>query len=178
VIVIVQIVKKIKILNMCKSSGKCDCNITSITKGEKGDRGAQGIQGPTGPGGADFLFTKVSLTASEIKSASSTPITAISSGGLGTAIEIISMTVNLIYGSVKFDGTTYIYIGASTASAGAAMYYNIISYSANRFIKGFPLNPNLSNLVENDDIVLYTSQDSVGGDSSLDVYITYRIITL
>lgn len=32
---------------MCKCNSKCNCNITSTTKGEKGDAGATGATGPT-----------------------------------------------------------------------------------------------------------------------------------
>lgn len=50
---------------MCKCSSKCNCNITTLTRGVKGDIGLTGPTGPTGPTGANGWLLNGNTEGSE-----------------------------------------------------------------------------------------------------------------
>lgn len=137
----------------------------------------------TGTGDPPFLRElKVSLTAGEIKTLNSSQIEIIAAPGAGLGIEIISCSTQLNWGSVAFDANDF-EIACSTAGAGAAQFRHdpgFLSATADAFARmQLKFDSDAIQVVENDSVVLRTPADSVAtGDSTIDVFVIYRIIDL
>lgn len=149
----------------------CSCGNSSLPIGP---------QGPIGPAGNGYLTVTYSLSAANIIALNSTPLTAISAPGAGYAIEVISATAKMIWGSVAFNNGI-IQLKTDTATAAqmisGSTFLNATTDSDSRFV-------NVSNtsglqVVENKALTITSAADSgTSGDSTVKVYIAYRIITI
>lgn len=122
---------------------------------------------------------KVSLSAAEIRNLGTTPIEAISSPGAGYAIEVFTAVANLTYGSIAFDGGNSFEL--KNTSATLAQYQsnlNFLAATADAFSMLTRKEPNAETQIVENEPLLISSTDSTVGDSTIDVYITYRIIEL
>ena len=132
--------------------------------------------------GSKFILnTKISLSAAQIKTISTIPISVIPAPGAGKVIEIISAFLKFNYGTVTFDAGTNRSLSLDTSTSSAIQYetanniLNRTSSTIKTFDKGLS-KPNV--LVENQPIYVDGGSDSTVGDSTIDLYINYRIITL
>jgi hypothetical protein len=124
---------------------------------------------------------KVSLTAAQINNIGTTPIVAIASQGVGTVIDIINAKYKLNWGTVAFDSNT-LFLQCVGASAGLGsqnfLPLNILSETSNIFQKGAQAQSQVNNLIPNAAIEVIGKDSVAVGDSTIDIYITYEIITL
>lgn len=124
------------------------------------------------------LTVKVSLTSAEILALNTTPKTLIAAGGTGTVIVPISILCNFTYGT-----TTY-----ATFTSGRFKFFAISGNIASNSIIG-----SVSNIISIQPIVstsfstlpintafIYdiSSGNPTTGDGTLDIYITYCLVTL
>ena len=119
---------------------------------------------------------KVSLDSSEISNAHTTAIPAISAPGAGKAIQILSATSKLNYGTAAYNSGSIVidYVGLgipysiSNAMNSVVSGFRVISYTSG----------NMGD-IENVAVEIGASVDLGGtGDGTIDIYITYSIITL
>ena len=128
-----------------------------------------------------ILNTKVSLTAAQIKTISTIPISVIPAPGAGKVIEIISAFLKFNYGTVTFDASFGYGLSLYTLTAAVRQFEtanNILNRTSSTIqtldkIGGAP-----NELVDNQPILVDGNDDSTVGDSTIDLYINYRIITL
>lgn len=122
---------------------------------------------------------KVSLTPSQIKNAATTPITVITSPGVGKAVQILSLAQRYYNSTVAYNATTY-ELKTATALASHVRSTNCLSGTANVFSTlTAPYTTSVVDvIVENQNVTFVTNTDSVNGDASLDLYITYKIIEI
>lgn len=119
--------------------------------------------------------TKVSLTASQLKSIGTTPIELIPAPGAGKIINPIRYFASFNWGSVAFDTNDLIIetVGSSSTLATTAIVDDTadVIWSA-----GFGGGNNA--LVANAAVQIRGTDSVASGDSTIDVYIIYEIITL
>ena len=125
---------------------------------------------------------KVSLSAAQIQALNTTPIEIIPNPGVGFALNIISSKYKLNFGTTAFDTASFISLYPSSLSINDGQSLtntgNITS-SSNVFNKMAIWDDNtVTNIVENNSILVSSDADSVGGDSTVDIYVTYEVITL
>ena len=132
--------------------------------------------------GSKFILqTKVSLSAAQIKTISTIPISVIPAPGAGKVIEIISAFLKFNYGTVTFDAGASRSLAIYTSTSSAIQYetandiLNRTSSTIQTFDKG---SSKPDALVENQPIYVDGGSNSTVGDSTIDLYINYRIITL
>jgi hypothetical protein len=135
---------------------------------------------------SNTISAKVTLTATQIKALSTTPIEIISATGTGTAVDVLSIALRFNYGTTVFNHGTSDYKLAvyptteSVTFVSAPILNATTSTFTNMYRNEITNNADIQ-LVENDDIVIAcnnTVSDATTGDSTIDVYINYRIITL
>lgn len=128
-----------------------------------------------------ILNTKVSLTAAQIKTISTIPISVIPEPGAGKVIEIISAFLKFNYGTVTFDASFGYSLSLYTLTAATRQFEtanNILNRTAST-IQTFDKLPSAPDqLAVNEAIYVDGGDDSTVGDSTIDLYINYRIITL
>jgi hypothetical protein len=128
-----------------------------------------------------ILHKKVTLTAAQIKTISSVPVSVISAPGAGKVIEIVSAFLRFNYGTVTFDASFSFEVSLYADTAGGRQYTtanNILNRTSST-IQTFDKNTSVADqLISNKAIYIDGGDDSTVGDSTIDLYINYRIITL
>ena len=129
----------------------------------------------TQPTTSEIFRKKVSLTAAQIKAIGTTPIDIIPAQGVGTVISIISMTFRGNWGTVAFDSNTLDigYDGGATWRVNGGFF---VSFTANTI--SHQANYQSVAMLENTKMVVIGTDSVATGDSTVDVYITYEIITV
>ena len=123
---------------------------------------------------------KKQLTVAETKTLSSVPITIVAAPGAGYAIEAISASAFLDWGSVAFDHS-FIYLKTDTsATHQLTSGGTFLSQTADKFVRfGTNSSGSASGVVENKALQVTANADSTTtGDSIVTVYCLYRIIAL
>jgi hypothetical protein len=137
---------------------------------------------PTNPIVMDGVKTiKRSLTAGQIRGMAASHVSLLPAPGAGKAYQIIAACISFHYGGVSFDHTNSLRVGA----VGAATYQidakDCFMTTASYF-KTLPLINNSSayvtNVVENAALEITSDSTASVGNSTADLYVTYRIITL
>jgi hypothetical protein len=128
-----------------------------------------------------ILSTKVSLSAAQIKTISTIPVQVIPAAGAGAVIEVISAFLRFNYGTITFDAAYSFELSLYTDTAGGRQYStanNILNRTSST-IQTFDKDSSVaSQLIDNKGIFIDGGDDSTVGDSTIDLYINYRIITL
>ena len=127
------------------------------------------------------LHKKVSLTASQIKTISTVPISLIDAPGVGKAIEVVSAFLRFNYGTVTFDASFSYEVSLYADTAGGRQYStanNILNRTSDTMQTFDKDASTAAQLLENKAIFIDGGDDSTVGDSTMDIYINYRIITL
>lgn len=127
---------------------------------------------------------KVSLTATQIKTLFSQPVDLIQAPGVGKLIEVISVSSKLNFNTVGFDVVgNVLSLTTDTATrpqfndAGALNTSTLTT--VHKLQQSTKMAQNDAQLVENKKLVAkFDSADSVNGDGTIDLYITYQVITL
>ena len=132
-------------------------------------------------GSGFVLHKKVSLTAAQIKTISTVPISVIDAPGAGKVIEVVSSFLNFQYGTVTFDASFSYEVSLYTDTASGRQYTtanNILNRTSSTMQTFDKDASTASQLIENKAIFIDGGDDSTVGDSTIDVYINYRIITI
>ena len=127
-------------------------------------------------GGSQLKYT---LTAAQIKTGSSVPVVILNHNTAGTAIEVISASWRFNWATVQFDASfgTDMRLVIDTAGNGQFTMPSIIDSTTTRFSR-FNGVSGVGGMVAAKSLVWDCGDDSTVGDSTIDLYINYRIITL
>ena len=129
-----------------------------------------------------YFSKKVSLTAANIKTLNSAPIILVAATGVGTAIEVISVSAKFNYvAAVAFDNGQLLVqpLGASSAQfISGATFLNNVADSFVILVENTAASTG-NNLIANTPLAAITGADSTNvGTSNMIVYVAYRIITI
>lgn len=126
----------------------------------------------------DTRHKKVTLTAANIKTGQSVPVTVIDAPGAGMAIKIIGCIAKFNWGSVAFENADLL-LQAVGGQVQQAELVNFLPATANKvtFFTFYTTPGNRNTVLDDAAIVATTDADSVNGDSTIDLYISYQIIT-
>lgn len=124
---------------------------------------------------AKVLTVKRTLTSEEVITLNSSPITLISAQGIGTIISIHKVIMKLNYGTTPFNFPS----GSGVLEFTQGFSTPIIDFinTNTSILKTYY--PSSSTLVENTNFNINAATgDATLGDSTVNIYITYEIITL
>lgn len=124
---------------------------------------------------AEVLKVKRTLTADEINNIGTTPVELIPAPGVGKSIIITRATAKYNFNTQQFDNNT-IEIIASNGIKKQFYIVNLLNSTATIHVSCYI--DNTGDFVENDSIIAVGTDSVAVGDSTLDIYITYEIITL
>jgi len=124
---------------------------------------------------------KVALTAAQIRTLNSAPITVIPAPGAGFAIEVLAFSARLIFVGPQFSTNQPLQLTTDTATLPQRILTNLLFSTANSFYRSNGFTTFLFDqtfLVDNEELILNIPADLAAGGSSVDCYITFQIITL
>jgi hypothetical protein len=127
-----------------------------------------------------ILHKKVSLAAVQITNGNSVPVSLIAAPGAGKVIEVVSAMFNFQYGTTAFDsGSATFELITNTATTEQFRSAGILNGTSNVFRKLDQISSTTTQIVANEPLnFALTGADATVGDSTMDLYINYRIITL
>lgn len=129
-----------------------------------------------GGGGGDVLTQKVHVSSAQILSCSDTPVGLIMAPGAGKVIQPLGIILGLDWNSVNYISSNPVLIGNVSTQNGVVDIANFIDNQLSNLIQQQQLVVSL--LAENEALSLFSSTNPTDGDSDIDIYITYKIITL
>ena len=144
----------------------------------------QYVAGKRIPADSVFISIKRTLTAAEVLTSFSSPIDLVAAPGAGKAIEYISCFARLNYNSVAFDaGVMALKYPSSVnllAVTGDGNWPNASTGGISRLgAYDFNLSLIMGDIIANEALIFgFYVADATVGDSTMDVYLTYRIVTL
>lgn len=126
--------------------------------------------------GAGLFTTKVTISSAQILALNTTPITLLAAPGAGFVNEVISVTFFLDYNSIPYATylTVDMEVGAGTT---AILSSTVLNNSVDTF---HTISPSVAGAGFENTILRLKAQtgNPTAGNSPLNVYLTYRIITL
>jgi len=131
--------------------------------------------------GSGFILNKkISLAAVQITNAGTVPVSLIDAPGSGFAIEVVSAMYNFKYGATAFDSSSSTFeLITNTATTEQFRSAGILNGTSNVFRKFDQISSTTTQIVDNKALnFVLTGTDATVGDSTIDIYINYRIITL
>ena len=154
---------------------------TDIYKGELFYNQVDGVLWTRGDSGIECIqgTAKLTIATADVLTLNTTPIEIVAAPSAGYAIEVVSASMKMVYNSTPYATNTALVLIASTANLYQTQ--TVIAQSANAFSKFEPENaaPDNIQLVDNAALnVTVASGDPTAGDSDINIYVTYRIITL
>lgn len=127
-------------------------------------------------GNINILVKKVSLTSTQILNLSTTPIELVPAPTIGQFISVISITASYNFVSLEYNTYTTLIAKIGTSSGTLFIDTDMLN-STESFIETFV--PVQSTILANTALILTTvAGNPLGGNSTLDVYITYNIMNL
>lgn len=122
-----------------------------------------------------FKTIKLSLTSSQLNSLNTSPVdTGIPTPIAGDAIFVVSAYVKYTYVSVVPSFTT-LELGDGTGNA--QFNWNGVD-TQNVFSPMIPTDISGNPISDNQPLLVRANSDTIGGDASADIYITYQVVTL
>lgn len=130
------------------------------------------------PATGNLLIAKLSLTAVQIKTLNSIPVQIVATPGSGKAIEVVSASASLDFQTIAYDSSG-LALKTATAITSQVVEATILASTVSQFSR-FVDTPSGGNnqLSDNQSLQVTSSTDATVGDSPLNVYVAYRIITL
>jgi hypothetical protein len=154
---------------------------TDIYKGELFFNQADGVLWTRGDSGIECIqgTAKLTIASADVLQLNTTPLTIVAAQGAGTAIEVISASAKLTYGTVQYATNTVLQlVTAGGNDAQVDWISTFLSTSGSAIGRAVNIYDK-SNLIENAALtVTVETGDPTAGDSDITVYCTYRIITL
>jgi len=124
---------------------------------------------------------KITLSAVQVLTLNTIPIEIIPAQGVGKIINVISAIARNTFNTVAFDAPGDLIIGHNTSSVGIFSEDGnlVVNAGVDKLNKLTPVYTSTKQLVENDSLVvkLLTGNPTVG-DGTIDLYVTYEVITL
>jgi hypothetical protein len=152
---------------------------TDIYKGELFYNQADGVLWTRGDSGIECIqgTAKLTIASADVLTLNSTPLTIVAAQGVGTAIEVISASLNIDFNSIAYATNTTIQVKSDTGTVAHAQGdFLTAPFSV---ITKIPLSSAGGTIIENESMkVTVQTGDPTAGDSDITVYVTYRIITL
>lgn len=128
--------------------------------------------------GAGIYFGSKSLTAAQIKTLNSVPITLVAAPGAGYAVEVTSGWVDYTYGGTPFTSNQF-WLKTDTASLPQRLDGGVLPNATSVFVELSPYTSGTTTqIVNNKALNISADADSAVGNGTAKVYFTYRIITL
>lgn len=155
---------------MCKCSSKCGCNITTTTKGDKGDAGNTSV-----------LIARVTLTTTQVLDLFTTPMQLVAAPGVTSAVQVIKSSARINYNSIPYATNLVLGIGSPTATVSQDTITGLLGASITKIQNGLAIGSSAAEtqLIANAAInVSALVGNPTAGNSSVDIYLTYRIIAL
>ncbi len=124
--------------------------------------------------------TKVTLSAAQMLAIYTTPIELIAAPGAGKIIELISVSARNNFNTTAFDvaHASGLHVGTLTGTEAQGSINQAFCNSASSLIESQTINAGAT-IDENEAISVWaTVSDPTVGDGTIDVYITYRTVTL
>lgn len=125
--------------------------------------------------------TKVTLSSAQILSMVTTPVTLVAAQGAGTVIFPVSYSLRVNYGTSAYTAGA-IRIGTGADFDQLASVSNVLSVTQNTFFRGFCATADSvggTNTAANTACkITCAGSDPTGGNGTLDVYLSYYVITL
>ena len=125
--------------------------------------------------------TKVSLTTAQIKTLGTTRRVLLSAPGVGKTYDVLSVMIKTNFNTTPFNSSLDdLHIRYSTANTSLYNSANFINQTGSYILYpdlGYS-NANNAQITVNDDLEIYNLSNATLGDGSMDIYITYKIITL
>jgi hypothetical protein len=162
-------------------------NVVSAVKGTAYNKAFGTTAGTVCEGNDSRLTTtqrvKVSLSSAQILNMFSSPVVLVPAPGAGYAIDVISIMVRFTYGTIAYSGNTNLIIQSSHLTPLAIGTNSVIlPSSVNRMgaIVKNGISGVAANQYQENSAIQITTQtgNPSAGDGTLDVYITYGIVTL
>ena len=123
------------------------------------------------------ITVKVSLTSAQLLALAATPITLIAAQGASTFIKLLGCTMKLNYVSTTYTGGALrIYF-----SSGGSFIISNSSYTNSSsiiFTPAFSTTQVFTTSAANDSLIIDAASAVTVGDGSLDIYLTYSVISL
>ena len=122
---------------------------------------------------------KKSITSPQLLALNTTPIEVIAAPGAGKAIQVLGAFIAYTYVTAAYaTNTTLLLVNENGTNEIATDGGSLISDTANN--KGYmTISGGLNSIVTNDAVVIETQTgDPTAGSGTIDVYVTYQIITL
>lgn len=170
-----------KISELPASANVSDADLIPGVPGGTGETSSYTILQIKNAVSAEVKIVKISLTSAQILSCFTSPITAIAAPGAGKAIQMLKASCRTNY-LTAYATEANLNVICDTANNPQIQLENVFTTTtANRIINGIEFGNSTTNiqLVANKAILLQgASANPTGGTSTVDVYLTYRIITL
>ena len=125
------------------------------------------------------LQTKVSLSSAQILTLGSSPVTLVPAQGAGKVIIPISVVLDYKFVTSGYSTNTNVFI-TSASSPTSITRTGVLAFVSDACTFDAPINSGASNaLTGNESLQISTGAGNpTGGDSTLDVYVTYVVITI
>lgn len=122
---------------------------------------------------------KVSLSQAQILTLGTNPVTLVPAQGAGKVIFPVSVVMNYKFGTLAYSTSVNVLI-TSPSSPTSILRTGILGFTANVCTFDTPINSGASNpLTPNEPLQISTgSSNPTVGDSTLDVYVTYYILSI
>jgi hypothetical protein len=130
--------------------------------------------------GSDWFFTKkITLTPTDINSLNSTPVLAVAAPGAGKAIDVISSNTRMVFNTTAYSNAETIEMYYDGASQAMSQIIGNIGIASDYFKKNtITSDAEEYTFKENAALYINATGDNADGDSDVNIYIYYRVITL
>lgn len=135
-------------------------------------------------GGCDEYCASLVIPSAQVLTLNGTPLQIVAAPGGGKAIEVISVSGALTWNSAAYATNTNLQIYSATANDPQFEEDNLLESTASRILKfeavdGGAGSPTATQIVENQALLVKVETGNpTAGDSDIEVYVKYRIITL
>ena len=142
---------------------------------------SNGIIASGSSGGTDVISTKLSLTSVEVLALNTTPIEIVAAPGVGKVILPFSSMLRVIFNTTPYSNGPVLILKNTGADDPIVSFGLGLEANNNRIIIGLPSGGSStdSQIIENTALIATAfGGNPTLGDSPVDVYLTYVIITL
>jgi hypothetical protein len=128
----------------------------------------------------DTGCASLTIASADVLQLNTTPLTIVAAQGAGTAIEVISASMKMVYNSVAYATATTLALNVATAGAYQLEWTSAtLASTLDRFSRGGIISVAGEAYVENQPLtVTVDTADPTAGDSDITVYVYYRVITV